>query len=147
MFAGSYSLAIDDKGRIAIPARFRQQLSEGPGLQLMITKGADPCLEIYPLPVFNDIAAAIQKMTDYRQKRLLSLAWVGRAVEAEIDKQGRIPLPQILRNEARLNGGGVLVGQIDRFELWAEDRWNAMWREGPDSQLPALADAFQALNR
>ena len=147
MFAGSYSLAIDDKGRIAIPARFRQQLADGPGLQLMITKGADPSLELYPLPVFTEKAAAIQQMTDYRQKRLLSLAWVGRAVETEIDKQGRISLPQILRNEAGLNGSAVLVGQIDRFELWPEERWNAMWREGPDSQLPALSDALQALNR
>jgi MraZ protein len=147
MFAGSHSLTIDEKGRIAIPARFRQQLADGSGMQLMITKGADACLEIYPLPVFNEIAAAIQKMTDYRQKRAVSLAWVGRAVETEIDRQGRISLPQILRNEAGLNGSGVLVGQIDRFELWAEDRWNAMWREGPDSKLTDLAAALQALNR
>jgi MraZ protein len=147
MFAGSHSLTIDEKGRIAIPARFRQQLAEGSGMQLMITKGAEPCLEIYPLPVFNDIAADIQKMADYRHKRVLSQAWVGRAVETEIDRQGRVSLPQILRNEAGLNGSAVLVGQIDRFHLWPEDRWNAMWREGPDSKLADLEAALQALNR
>jgi MraZ protein len=147
MFAGSHQLTVDDKGRLAVPARFRAQLAETHGLQVVITMGPRTSLEIYPAAVFNSIAEQIQNMEDREAAELLKLAFVGRAVETEIDKQGRVMLPQFLRKQARLESGVVLVGQINRLELWAEEIWDAMFSEGPNSVLPALAAAFKHLKR
>lgn len=147
MFAGSHQLTIDEKGRIAVPARYRQQLAEGCDSQLVVTMGPEPCLEIYPAPQFQDIVKTIMQLPPRGPAALLRQRFIGMASECEIDKQGRVQLPQFLRAQAGLNGTGVLVGNIDHFELWAEDRWNARWSDGPESKLGALAEAFQILNR
>jgi len=147
VFAGSHQLTIDEKGRLAIPARYRQQLADTCNSQLVVTMGPEACLEIYPLPEFQEIVGKIMELPPRGPAALLRQRFIGMASECEIDKQGRIQLPQFLRTQARLNGTGVLVGNIDHFELWAEDLWNARWSEGPDSKLGALAEAFQVLNR
>ena len=147
MFAGSYQLTIDDKGRLAIPARLRQQVADSFGLQVVVTMGAERCLEIYPAQVFRDIVKAIMELPPHGPARVLRQRFVGHAVDVDIDKQGRVSLPHLLRTQAGLDGRVVLVGNIDRFELWAEEVWNAMWSEGPGSKLPALAEAFQVLHR
>ncbi len=150
MFAGSYSLAVDEKGRIAIPARFRQQLAdENGGVPLFITIGPKPCLEIYPAAEFQRLATDIQNLEDRKTADLLKQVFIGFAVETETDKQGRVVLPPLLRKRVQLNGSAMLVGQITRFDVWAEDEWTRRYGEGPDSQLnPALlADAFAALKR
>lgn len=147
MFAGSHPLTVDDKGRLAIPARYRQSLADECQSQLVITMGYESCLEIYPAPEFARIASAIEAMDNREHAELLKRAFVGRAVETEIDKQGRVGLPQILRRLARLDNSVVLVGQINRFELWAEDKWNEMYGEGPNSIVPSLKEAFRTLKR
>ncbi len=147
MFTGSHQLTMDEKGRLAIPARYRQQLADSCNSQLVLTMGPDPCLEIYPAPVFQQIAEAILKLPPRGPAALLRQRFIGMASECEIDKQGRVQLPQFLRGQARLNGSAVLVGNGERFDLWAEDLWNARWSEGPDSKLGVLADAFQVLDR
>lgn len=147
MFAGAHQLTIDDKGRLAIPARFRQPLADECKSQLVITMGHEPCLEIYPAPEFARIASAIEAMDNREHAELLKRAFVGRAVETEIDKQGRVALPPILRRLAKLDSTVVLVGQINRFELWADEKWSEMYSEGPNSIMPALKDAFRTLKR
>ena len=147
MFAGAHHSTVDDKGRIAIPARFRAQLVDTYGLQIVITMGPRASLEIYPVAVFNSIAEQIQNLEDREAAELLKLAFVGRAVETEIDKQGRVMLPQFLRKQARLETGAVLVGQINRLELFAEEIWDTMFGTGPESVLPALSAAFKHLKR
>lgn len=147
VFAGSHPLTIDDKGRLAIPARFRQQLAQDCASQLVVTMGHEACLEIYPAPEFKRIAEAIEAMDNREHAELLKRAFVGRAVEVEIDKQGRVNVPPILRELAGLDSSVVLVGQINRFELWSQERWNEMYGSGPNSILPALKDAFRTLKR
>jgi MraZ protein len=147
LFAGSHQLTVDDKGRIAIPARYRVQLSEQCGSQLVVTMAHEACLEIYPRPEFERIATDIDAMDNREHAEILKRAFVGRSVEADIDRQGRVGLPPILRRLAKLESAVVLVGQINRFELWAEDRWNEMYGDGPNSILPALKDAFRNLKR
>ncbi len=148
VFAGSHQLTIDDKGRLAIPARYRQSLADTCDAQLVVTMGPESCLEIYPAPQFQDIVKSIMELPPRGPAALLRQRFIGLAMECEIDKQGRLQLSQFLRSQAKLNGTGVLVGNIDHFELWAEDLWNARWSsEGPDSKLGALAEAFQVLNR
>jgi MraZ protein len=147
VFAGSHQLSVDDKGRLAIPARYRASLEHECASQLVVTMGYEACLELYPAPEFGRIAQSIESMENREHAELLKRAFVGRAVECEIDKQGRIGLPPLLRRLARLENTVVLVGQINRFELWAEDRWSEMYAEGPNSILPALKDAFRTLKR
>lgn len=147
MFAGSHQLTVDDKGRVAIPARHRSQLLEQCDSQLVVTMGHESCLEIYPKPEFERIAQDIEAMHNRDHAEILKRAFVGRSVEAEIDKQGRVGLPPILRKLAKLDSAVVLVGQINRFELWSEDRWNEMYGDGPSSIVPALKEAFRTLKR
>lgn len=147
MFAGSHQLTIDDKGRLAIPARFRQQLADGPGLQLVVTKGPDQCLEIYPAAEFRRITDQIEQMENRDDAELLKMAFVGLAAETEVDRQGRISVPPMLREMARLDGPVVLAGQINRFNLWSEAQWKEMFGTGPNSIQAALKGAFRNLRR
>lgn len=144
MFAGSHLLTIDDKGRLAIPARFRQQLADDYGLQVVMTRAHKPCVEIYPASVFKSVADQIQNLSDGIAADLLKEVFIGHAVEAEIDKQGRVLLPQILRRHARLDAGAVLVGQINRFDIWSEDVWAEKFG---DSSKNDLASAFALIKR
>jgi MraZ protein len=149
VFTGSYPLTIDDKGRLAVPARFRAGIVEEFGSQMVVTMGPQRCLELYPAPVFRKEVEEIQQQGAAHsvQTRVLRQRFIGHAVECEIDKQGRVMLPQVLRTQAGLDGAVVLVGNIDRFELWSESAWNAMWSDGPGSKLAELDQAFQVLNR
>lgn len=147
MFAGSHQLTIDEKGRLAIPARYRQELAESCNSQLVITRGPNPCLEIYPAHEFRRVADEIEAMENRETAELLKSVFVGLACETEIDKQGRVLLPPLLRRYARFNGSGVLMGQIRRFDLWPEEIWNERFGEGEGSIVPGIADAFRTLKR
>ncbi len=146
MFAGSHQLSVDDKGRIAIPARFRVALAELCDSQLVITRGPNPCLEIYPLPEFERIVRDIQQMEDRAIAESLKQVFVGFAVETEIDKAGRVLLSPMLRKYVPLEGAAVLMGQDTRFDLWSQAQWDARFGEGSNLQA-SLADAFRTLRR
>ncbi|WP_084615950.1 division/cell wall cluster transcriptional repressor MraZ [Solimonas flava] len=146
VFAGSHQLSIDDKGRLAIPARFRQPLTDSCGAQLVITTGPNPCIEIYPAPEFQRIVRDIQAMDDRITAEKLKQVFVGFAVETTMDAQGRVLLPPMLRRRARLDGNAVLMGQDTRFDLWAADIWEQRFGEGSDL-LASLEDAFRTLKR
>lgn len=146
MFAGSHQVSIDDKGRLAIPARFRQSLSESCGGQLILTIGPNPCVEIYPAPEFQRIVRDIQAMDDRVTAEKLKQVFVGFAVETTMDPQGRILLAPMLRKRARLEAAVVLMGQDSRFDLWAQDVWETRFGEGSDL-LASLEDAFRTLKR
>jgi len=140
MFAGSHKLTIDDKGRLAIPARLRNQLSEEHGKQIAITLGPES-IEVYPTAQFRRIAEAIPKIPDRAKRMLVQRLFVGYAVETELDAQGRVLVPTILRELKQLGSEVVLVGQITHFELWPEVQWTASTTEGQAN----YADAFAAL--
>ncbi|MGQ0502519.1 MAG: division/cell wall cluster transcriptional repressor MraZ [Panacagrimonas sp.] len=147
MFSGSHQLTIDDKGRLAIPARYRQELADGCASQLFITRGPNPCLEIYPAPEFQRLAEQIQQMEDRDHAEVLKSVFIGFACETEIDKQGRVLLPPMLRKYAKFSDSAVLMGQITRFDLWPEELWQERFGEGPSSVMSRTADAFKALKR
>ena len=147
MFAGSHLLTIDDKGRLAIPARYRQELADACNSQLVITRGPNPCLEIYPAPEFQRLADEIQAMDDRDRAELLKSVFIGFACETEIDKQGRVLIPPMLRKYARFNGSGVLMGQIRRFDLWPEELWDERFGEAAGGFASSIADAFRTLKR
>src|SRR5689334_6937786 len=107
MFAGSHLLTIDDKGRLAIPARFRQRLLESHGPQVFITRTYPPCGEIYRVATFHSVVEQIDQMADRKLADKAMRAFVGHAEETELDKQGRILVPQLLRKLARLDDNAV----------------------------------------
>lgn len=122
MFLGQYTYTLDDKGRVTIPSRFREELAG----RIIVTRGLDRCLTIYPLPVWDEIAQKVNALpiTDPRG-RALRRVFFADAVDAEPDRQGRILIPDRLREYAGLELAAetVIVG-LDRFlEVWTPERW------------------------
>ncbi|MBL8058357.1 MAG: division/cell wall cluster transcriptional repressor MraZ [Anaerolineales bacterium] len=141
MFMGEFTHAIDEKGRLTVPARFREALAQG----AVITRGYEQYLLIYTAEAFNALTARARTLspTDPTHRALLRLAFSG-ASEAEPDKQGRILIPTFLRDYAGLDGDCVIVGVGDYIEVWSRAGWDAQLQVIND---PALnAQRFAAMN-
>lgn len=125
LFRGATALTLDAKGRMAMPARYRELLLEHAAGQLVITIHTDdPCLWIYPKSEWEVIEERINNLPGFnpvttKLRRLL----IGYATETEIDNAGRILLAPSLREYAGLERKMMLVGQGRKFELWDEERW------------------------
>lgn len=124
-FRGINSVNMDSKGRIAIPVKYRNYLLEERGACLIITIDTnDKCLLLYPLPEWEEIEKQVEALPSFdQQARRLQRLLIGYATEVDVDKQGRILLPVMLRDYAELDKQVVLVGQGKRFELWSKDSW------------------------
>lgn len=125
MFRGIAEIHLDPKGRLAIPAKYREVLAELCRGQLVATIDIkDTCLRIYPLPVWQVLEAQLEALpsTDPGVRRVQRLL-LGYASELELDGNGRILLPASLRKYAQLDKKLVLVGQGKKFELWSEENW------------------------
>ena len=126
MFRGVANLNLDVKGRMAMPARYREQLMADCDGQLVVTVDRDRCLLIYPLPEWEHIEQALVRLPSlHPQARKLQRLLIGHATETEFDTQGRILIPTPLREFASLGKKVVLIGQGRRFELWDEQGWIA----------------------
>ena len=133
-FRGINNLALDAKGRMAMPSRYRERLLEICGNRLVITVDRDHCLLVYPLPEWEIIENKLVNLPSLnKQARLLQRLLIGYATECEIDSQGRILLPALLREFAGLNKKTVLIGQGKKFEIWDEDTWNESQDEWVES--------------
>ena len=121
MLAGEYSQNIDPKGRMSIPSTIRTVL----GTEFMVTKGLDKCLSIYPESEWKRMEEKLREMslTTNQVARKFIRFMLGSAVEGGLDKQGRILLPQPLKAYAGLDKEVVLVGVMDRIEVWDKDKW------------------------
>ena len=126
MYRGANLLTVDAKGRVAMPARYRQSLLDVCGGQLVITANFQRCLLLYPMPTWLELERKLLVLPDvHAQSAGLKRLLVGHATEVEMDKQGRMLLPPVLRDYAQLSREAMLVGRIDSFELWDEAAWNA----------------------
>lgn len=133
MFRGANRLNLDAKGRFAIPTRYRERLQECCASELVVTIDKDRCLLIYPLPEWQEIERKLMKLPTFNKAaRNLQRLLVGHATEVEMDAQGRVLLPQTLREFAGLDKHTMLVGQVNRFELWDEERWHEQRESGLD---------------
>ena len=120
MFIGEHSHSIDNKGRVSVPAKYRNQLSEG----LVITRGLDHCLWIYTKPEWEKIAERLAALPISQKKsRAFSRLMLAGAWDAELDSQGRIVLPEYLRTYASLDKHVIIAGLYNRIEVWNEDSW------------------------
>jgi MraZ protein len=141
VFLGEFDHTIDDKGRVAVPARFREELSEG----LILTRGFDKCLQAFPRPVWQSLAQRVSALSmgseEARQLRRLLFA---SAAEVEVDRQGRILIPQNLREYAGLAEQVVIAGMDAYFELWSSSRWSEVL-ERLDTSGSSIAEQLAAL--
>ena len=127
MFRGINDLNLDAKGRLSIPARYREFIQQCCGGRLVVTIDTDSCLLIYPLPEWERIEVKLMQLPNIKkQDRRLQRLLVGHATECEIDGQFRVLLPPPLRQFAGLNKHTVLIGQGNKFELWDRDIWAKM---------------------
>ena len=145
MFRGVNTLNLDDKGRMAIPARYRDLLQENCDGQLVVTVDRDHCLLIYPLPEWEVIEQKLTRLPNLNKSaRLLQRMLIGHATEVELDSSARILVPPPLREFAGMEKKVVLIGQGNKFELWDEERWNRSrdeWlTEDNDEVLELTAD-------
>ena len=138
MFTGEYRHSVDDKGRIAVPSKFRAQLDSG----AVVSRWLDSCLAIHTKSGWDNLADKIATLpiTD-EPSRLFSRFIFAGAVEASLDGQGRVLIPTYLREMAGLEGEAVVVGSRDHAEIWAPGRWDDVRRglENPDELAQHLS--------
>jgi MraZ protein len=148
MFRGATKVTLDDKGRIVIPTRYREQIQERAQGRVVVTVDRDQCLLLYPLPDWDQIERKLMNLpTLHAQARRLQRLMVGHATDLELDGHGRLLLPPELREFAALGRHAMLIGQGNRFELWDETRWaerRDAWLKSEESatDLPAELDSL-----
>lgn len=128
-FSGKYYYAVDPKGRIIIPAPFREIITSNYSTKLYITNAPfDRCLYIYPMEEWNKLQEqARTKPRSDEAIRFFMRRVIASAVETEMDKQGRVLIPVALREDANINSNVVLAGQIERIELWDRNEWDTLF--------------------
>ncbi len=119
-----------------MPSRYRDELVSRCSGQLIVTIDAiDTCLCVYPLPEWELIEAKLRELASFREEnRRLQRMLIGNAVDLELDASGRFLVPPRLREYAKLDKRAMLVGQLNKFQLWDEDAWNAV----ADADLAAI---------
>lgn len=141
MFKGSHSVSIDAKGRVAIPALYRQALVDACGGRIVITKHWDGYLLVYPQDRFQVFEQALMSKGGLNKEvREIQRYFVGNAQDVDMDRQGRILVAGHLRGHAALEGKAVLAGLGHAFELWNEDNWQSD-QENTGQSLAAKAAA------
>ena len=136
MFLGEYRHAIDEKGRLSIPAKFRARLEEG----AVVTRGLDGCLTLYPIAEWKILAERLANLPiSQADARAFSRLLLAGAMEAEIDKAGRIMLPSYLRSYASLKKDVVVAGLYNRVEIWESETWQ-VYADGTASRGPEIAE-------
>lgn len=122
MFIGEYKHNLDDKGRLAIPTKFRADLSKG----AVVTRGLDTSLFLFPKEEWDKLAEKLAGLPlGQSNSRAFARLMLAGAMDVEVDKQGRVMLPEYLRVYAGLQKSVIIAGLYTRLELWDEATWNA----------------------
>lgn len=120
MFIGEYNNKVDEKGRLAIPVKFRSALADG----AIVTRGLDGCLFVYTKSEWAKLAERLTTLPlTAANARAFARHMLAGAMDLEIDKQGRVNLPGYLRQSAAINANVVVVGLFNRLEIWDEATW------------------------
>lgn len=142
MFIGEYSLSVDNKGRINVPVKFRQSLGAGGAV---LTRGLDKSLFLYPFEQWESIAAKLAALPiSQANSRAFARLMLAGAWDVEIDKQGRMVIPEYLRKFANINKRVVVAGLYDRLEIWDENDWQA-YKANTERESTSIAEALGAL--
>lgn len=141
MFIGEFSHTLDDKGRVALPAKFRMELKKG----AVVTRGLDNCLFVFTRAEWQKLAEklAALPMSQANSRAFARLMLAG-AMDVEIDKQGRAMLPEYLRQFAQLKKDVVIAGLYSRLEIWDKTQW-ADYKNKTEAESGAIAERMAEL--
>ena len=146
MFRGVAQLNLDSKGRLAVPARYREALLVRCDGRLVITADSDKCLLLYPLPEWEPIQQKLMSLSSFNPRiRDLQRRLIGYAEDVQMDGAGRLLVSPALRSFAELAKNVVLVGQGNKFELWDGEKWQQVLERGAgfgDGELPPELEGF-----
>lgn len=142
MFMGEYQHTLDDKGRIAVPVKFR----EGLGKSFVVTRGIDACLFVYPMSEWETLESKLKSLPLTRaDARSFVRFFFSGATECELDKQGRALIPATLRDYAGLDRDCVVLGVSNRVEVWSQSAW-ADYAQEASSSFAELAEKLVDLD-
>lgn len=138
MFMGEYQHTIDDKGRLIIPSKFREELGE----TFIITRGLDQCIFVYPLSEWEIIEQKL-KVLPFTKKdaRAFTRFFFSGAAECQLDKQGRASITSPLRQYANLDKDCVVIGVSNRIEIWSKTEW-ATYFEGSEANFAEISESL-----
>ena len=143
MFMGEYHHKIDTKGRIIVPAKFREELGE----TMIVTRWLDGCLAIYTEEQWQQVYENLKKLpSTKREERMYTHMIMSKAAECDLDAQGRIRIPSHLSEEAKLKKDCVVVGVSDHVEIWDKERWDnyyALASENFEDIAESLTEFFE----
>lgn len=141
MFIGEYKHSLDQKGRLAIPHKFRVSLKKG----AVITKGLDNCLFLYTKQAWEAMAAKMSGLPfNKANDRAMARHFLAGAMAVDFDVQGRVTLPEYLRHFAGLKQKVIVAGLYDRLEIWDETAWNK-YKAATEKASNAIAEALDGL--
>jgi MraZ protein len=151
MFRGLTAIQIDVKGRLSIPSRYRAALLEEGAETIVVTIDTEqPCLLLYPTPRWLEIEEKLEQLSSFNPaSRRIQRLLMGHATDIELDKQGRILLPPLLRDYAHLDKTAMLVGQGKKFEIWNDERWEtsrSQWLADATHQMSAMTPELLSLS-
>jgi len=142
MFIGEYNHNLDEKGRLAVPVKFRAQLKGG----AVALKGFDNCLVVYTKEEFQKLATKVASLPFNKSNdRDLARFLLGSAMEIDFDTQGRATLPEYLRTFANLKKKVIITGLFNRLEVWDEESWNKR-RQKLEQESNSIAEALDGLD-
>jgi MraZ protein len=141
VFIGEFTHSTDDKGRVAIPVKFRGQLADG----AVVTRGLDNCLFVYPKVEWEKMAEKLSTLPlTQSNARAFSRLMLAGAMDVDLDKQGRVVLPAYLRQYANVSGNVVVAGLFNRIEIWNESSWRE-YQENTEKQSNEIAEQLADL--
>ncbi len=142
MFIGEYRHSIDEKGRIAVPTKFRKDLSRG----AVITRGLDNCLYVYTLAEWKQLAQKLATLPISKANtRAFARLMLAGAMDVSLDKQGRVVLPEYLREYANLTKKAVMTGLYSHLEIWDQDAWEK-YKKATEKDSSSIAEALDGLD-
>jgi MraZ protein len=150
MFRGLTAIQIDAKGRLSIPSRYRAALIDETDNTMIVTIDTEqPCLLLYPTSRWLEIEQKLEQLSIHPASRRIQRLLMGHATDVELDSQGRILLPPLLREYAHLDKSAMLVGQGKKFEIWNDAQWQAgrsTWLADAVNGMSAMSSELLALS-
>jgi len=141
MFIGEYHYLIDEKNRLAMPVKFRPQFKKG----AVITRGVDTCLFVYPKEEWGKLANKLAKLPINQAKsRAFARLMLAGAMDTTLDTQGRINIPDYLKQYAVLNKKVAVTGLYNRLEIWDEEKWKE-YKDKSEKESENIAEALGEL--
>lgn len=142
MFTGEYEGKIDAKGRLVLPARIKARLPEASGNQLVLMRGMEPCVVLYPSVEYKRIYSHIASLNEFSEEaRTLQRSFFRRVTETELDGNGRILLPKLMINYANIQKEVVVVGMGNRIEIWDPEQYDRYFVDDA-AEFSSMANKF-----